>query len=121
MLLAIDQPDASAGSIYNVGDTEVLTVGQVIEVICEELGHEMCASLGVEGADDPRVATIANRRQNRDVVADIMRRCHESANEHVRAIGLLEDSVHPAAGRLRQPRHPARFAVAALRGAGTVA
>lgn len=141
----------------------------------------MCAALGVEGADDPRVATIANRRQNRDVMADIMRRCHESANamstadamarldahkvpcgevfspaalsanEHVRAIGLLEDSVHPAAGRLRQPRHPARFAetpaalggpaptlgqhtdellaelgyddvaIAALRGAGTVA
>ena len=100
----------------------------------------MCAALGVEGADDPRVATIVNRRQNRDVMADIMRRCHESANtmstadamsrfdehkvpcgevvspaalsanEHVRAIGLLEDSVHPAAGRLRQPRHPARFA-----------
>ena len=41
LLLAIDQPDASTGSIYNVGDTEVLTVGQVIEVICEELGREM--------------------------------------------------------------------------------
>jgi crotonobetainyl-CoA:carnitine CoA-transferase CaiB-like acyl-CoA transferase len=100
----------------------------------------MCAALGVEGADDPRVAGIVNRRQNRELMADIMRRCHEAANgmttaeamarfdahkvpcgevvspaalslnEHARAIGLLEDSVHPAAGRLRQPRHPARFA-----------
>jgi formyl-CoA transferase len=26
------------------------------------------------------------------------------------ALGMLEESVHPAAGRLRQPRPPARFA-----------
>lgn len=100
----------------------------------------MCKALRVEGADDPRVAGIVNRRQNRELMADIMRRCHEAANtmttaeamarfdelrvpcgevvspaalstnEHALAIGLLEDSVHPAAGRLRQPRHPARFA-----------
>ena len=41
LLLAVDQPSAAAGSIYNVGDTEVLTVHQVIELICAELGHEM--------------------------------------------------------------------------------
>jgi nucleoside-diphosphate-sugar epimerase len=41
VLLAVDQPTAAAGSIYNVGDTEVLTVHQVIELICRELGHEM--------------------------------------------------------------------------------
>jgi formyl-CoA transferase len=73
-------------------------------------------------------------------MGDIMRRCHEnattmtieeararftefnspfgevvspaelSADPHVQAIGLLEDSVHPTAGPIRQPRHPARFA-----------
>lgn len=41
LLLAVDQPAAAAGSLYNVGDTEVLTVHQVIELICAELGHEM--------------------------------------------------------------------------------
>ena len=34
----------------------------------------------------------------------------ELANDpHAQAIGLFEDSVHPTAGRLRQPRHPAEF------------
>jgi formyl-CoA transferase len=28
---------------------------------------------------------------------------------HIAATGLLEDSVHPVAGRLRQPRPAARF------------
>lgn len=41
LLLAIDQPDAAAGKIFNVGDTEVLTVRQVIELICAELDHEI--------------------------------------------------------------------------------
>jgi formyl-CoA transferase len=34
-------------------------------------------------------------------------RLHE--DPHVRAVGVLEDSQHPTAGRLRQPRPPARF------------
>ncbi len=41
LLLAVDQPHAAAGALYNVGDTEVLTVHQVIELICTELGHDM--------------------------------------------------------------------------------
>lgn len=41
VLLAVDQPDAAAGKVFNVGDSEVLTVRQVIEVICAELDHEM--------------------------------------------------------------------------------
>lgn len=41
LLLAIDQPAAAGGKIFNVGDTEVLTVRQVIELICAELNHEM--------------------------------------------------------------------------------
>jgi len=39
LLLAIDQPDAAAGQILNVGDDEVLTVRQVIELVAAELGH----------------------------------------------------------------------------------
>ncbi len=99
----------------------------------------MCQALDVDGYDDPRVAGIVARRVNTLVMSDIMRRCHESAatmsvaeamhrfdthkvpagvvlspaalssDPHVQAIGLLHDSVHPTAGRLRQPRHPAQF------------
>lgn len=102
--------------------------------------HGMCEALGVEGHDDPRVATIGERRQHPEVMADIMRACHAAApsfttveatrrmealkvpfalvvaqadlpdDAHARAIGLFEESDHPVAGRLRQPRHPARFA-----------
>ncbi|MCU1368255.1 MAG: Epimerase [Ilumatobacteraceae bacterium] len=39
--LAVRQPDAAAGKLFNVGDSEVLTVHQVIELICAELDHEM--------------------------------------------------------------------------------
>jgi nucleoside-diphosphate-sugar epimerase len=41
LLLAIDQPDAAAGKIFNVGDTEVLTIRQVIALICAELDHDI--------------------------------------------------------------------------------
>ena len=41
ILLSIDQPDAAAAKIFNVGDTEVLTIRQVIELICTELDHEL--------------------------------------------------------------------------------
>jgi crotonobetainyl-CoA:carnitine CoA-transferase CaiB-like acyl-CoA transferase len=99
----------------------------------------MCQSFGVDGYDDPRVATIMERAQHRDLVATIMNQCYENAanmttaeaigaleshnvpcgvitapsdldrDPHVQAIGLLEDSKHPVAGALRQPRHPALF------------
>ncbi len=99
----------------------------------------MCQALDVDGYDDPRVAGIAARRTNVELMADIMRRCHASAatmttaqamarfdalkvpagvvlspaalhaDPHVQAIEMLRDSVHPTAGRLRQPRHPAQF------------
>ena len=102
--------------------------------------HGMCRALGVEGHDDPRVATIVERRKNPEATADIMRACHAAAGNftvaevlatmdehrvpfglvvapadlpddpHAIAMGLFEESVHPLAGRLRQPRHPARFA-----------
>lgn len=101
--------------------------------------HGMCEALGVDGHDDPRVATIGERRKHPDVTADILRACHAATlsmtcaeavermdalrvpfglvvpasemheDEHAIAMGLFEESVHPVAGRLRQPRHPARF------------
>jgi nucleoside-diphosphate-sugar epimerase len=41
LLLAIEQPEAAAGKIFNVGDEEVLSVRQVIEVIASALGHRL--------------------------------------------------------------------------------
>jgi crotonobetainyl-CoA:carnitine CoA-transferase CaiB-like acyl-CoA transferase len=99
----------------------------------------MCEALGIDGHDDPRVATIGERRKHRELTGQFMHRCHEAArtmtteqasermqarkvpfglvvsqrdlpdDPHARAIGLFEESDHPVAGRLRQPRHPARF------------
>jgi crotonobetainyl-CoA:carnitine CoA-transferase CaiB-like acyl-CoA transferase len=99
----------------------------------------MCKGFGIEGADDPRVATIVERAQNRDFMQVIMGRCYEAAarlsteeamarleaervpcgvviapeelpeDPHAQAIGLFEESVDPVVGRVRRPRHPARF------------
>jgi nucleoside-diphosphate-sugar epimerase len=41
VLLAVDQPDAGAGRVFNVGDEEVLSVRQVVELIASALGHEL--------------------------------------------------------------------------------
>ena len=40
LLLAVDQPAAAAGHVFNVGDEEVLTVRQVIELVAATLEHE---------------------------------------------------------------------------------
>jgi crotonobetainyl-CoA:carnitine CoA-transferase CaiB-like acyl-CoA transferase len=99
----------------------------------------LCRAFGVDGYDDPRVATIAERAQHRDVSRALVDQCYVVArglttaaamarleaervpcgvvlspaelasDPHAQAIGLLEDSEHPTAGRLRQPRHPTRF------------
>lgn len=101
--------------------------------------HGMCEALGVEGHDDPRVATIGERRKHPEISSAIMSKCHEAAgaftceaisqrmeelkvpfalvvepkdlpnDPHAIAIGLFEEFDHPVAGRVRQPRHPARF------------
>jgi nucleoside-diphosphate-sugar epimerase len=39
VLLAVDRPSAAAGKVFNVGDEEVLTVRQVIELVSGALGH----------------------------------------------------------------------------------
>jgi crotonobetainyl-CoA:carnitine CoA-transferase CaiB-like acyl-CoA transferase len=99
----------------------------------------MCKAFEVPGYDDPRVATIVERMQHRELTAQIMEQCYANAAQmttgeaigaleannvpcgvvvapaelvhdpHAQAIGLLVDSQHPVAGRLRQPRHPAQF------------
>jgi nucleoside-diphosphate-sugar epimerase len=40
LLLAVDQPEASMGEIFNCGDDEKLTIRQVAEIITEELHHD---------------------------------------------------------------------------------
>jgi nucleoside-diphosphate-sugar epimerase len=41
LLLAIDQPAASAGQIYNCGDRAMLTLRQMVEIIADALGHRL--------------------------------------------------------------------------------
>jgi len=100
----------------------------------------MCKALDVEGWDDPRIATVAERIQNRDVLSPIMDMVYakaanltmEQATErfetqrvpfamiltpdqltrdaHALAMGLFVESDHHIVGRTRLPRHPAQFA-----------
>jgi crotonobetainyl-CoA:carnitine CoA-transferase CaiB-like acyl-CoA transferase len=99
----------------------------------------MCQAFGVEGYDDPRVATAAARARHRDVSRAISDRWHEVAatlttaqaverfeahrvpyglvlspaelveDPHAVAIGLFVEDHHPVAGRVRMPRHAAQF------------
>ncbi len=99
----------------------------------------MCRALDVAGWDDPRVKTIAERIQNRDVLEPIMDLCYAHAanllmaeatrrfeaervpfamiltpeqltrDPHAVAIGLFELQDHPIVGKARLPRHPAQF------------
>jgi nucleoside-diphosphate-sugar epimerase len=41
VVAAVEQPERSAGTIFNIGDEEVLTVRQVIELCAHELGADM--------------------------------------------------------------------------------
>jgi len=41
VLLAVDQPEVSAGRIYNCGDTQQFTLSQWVSLICTAMGHEM--------------------------------------------------------------------------------
>jgi crotonobetainyl-CoA:carnitine CoA-transferase CaiB-like acyl-CoA transferase len=99
----------------------------------------MCRALRVEGYDDPRVATVGERRKHREVMDPIMDMCYAQAanltqaeatarfeaervpfamilspeqltrDEHAVAIGLFEEHDHHIVGRTRVPRHPTRF------------
>ena len=99
----------------------------------------MCRALGVEGYDDPRVATSVARFQHMELMAGLMDQCYAAASTltsaeatrrfeaehipyvpilwpeeltqdpHALAVGLFEYQDHPVVGRVRLPRHPARF------------
>jgi crotonobetainyl-CoA:carnitine CoA-transferase CaiB-like acyl-CoA transferase len=101
----------------------------------------MCRAFGVDGWDDPRVASPTLRYRNRDVTGPLMDKCHAAAEKlttaeaiarmdaekvpcgvvlspaelgddpHIKEVGMLVDDVHPVAGRIRQPRHAALFGV----------
>lgn len=100
----------------------------------------MCKALGVDGHDDPRIATIEARTSNREFAADMTDMCYARAagltmaeatatleaervpfamivapdelpdDPHAVAVGLFEYGEHRIAGRMRMPRHPTRFA-----------
>ena len=99
----------------------------------------MCKALDVDGWDDPRVATMTQRREHRDVMEPIMDMVYANAanltqaeatkrfeaqrvpfamilspeqltrDEHAVAIGLFVEDDHHIVGRTRMPRHPTRF------------
>jgi crotonobetainyl-CoA:carnitine CoA-transferase CaiB-like acyl-CoA transferase len=99
----------------------------------------MCRALDVAGWDDPRVATIAERIQHREVLEPIIDLCYAQAanlsmaeatrrfeaervpfamiltpdeltrDPHAVAIGLFEVQDHRIVGKARMPRHPTRF------------
>jgi crotonobetainyl-CoA:carnitine CoA-transferase CaiB-like acyl-CoA transferase len=96
-------------------------------------------AFGIEGAEDPRVATIGERVQHADMTARMMNQCYEVAatlttedamarlnaqrvpcgvvlspaelvdDPHAQAIGLFVERSHDIVGRLRLPRHPILF------------
>jgi crotonobetainyl-CoA:carnitine CoA-transferase CaiB-like acyl-CoA transferase len=99
----------------------------------------MCKALDVEGWDDPRIATVGERIQNRDVLAPVMDMVYAMAanltmeeatvrferervpfamiltpdqltrDAHAVAMGLFVEADHEVVGRTRLPRHPAQF------------
>jgi crotonobetainyl-CoA:carnitine CoA-transferase CaiB-like acyl-CoA transferase len=100
----------------------------------------ICRGVGVDGYDDAKVATIIARRQNPEAFQALLRRVYAAVSSmttaeairgmeaeqapcgavvgppqlhrdpQVVALGMLEESTHPAAGPMRQPRPAARFA-----------
>jgi len=99
----------------------------------------ICKGVGVDGYDAPEVATIMARRSNPDAFKELLQRVLEAVSQmttaeaiagmeaekapcgavlspaqlpddpQVQALGMLEDSVHPLGGRMRQPRPAAQF------------
>jgi crotonobetainyl-CoA:carnitine CoA-transferase CaiB-like acyl-CoA transferase len=99
----------------------------------------MCRALDVEGWDDPRLATMADRNQNRDLSAELVDLCYARAanltmaeatsrfdreripfsmilspdeltrDRHACTVGLFEERDHHVVGRIRFPRHPTQF------------
>jgi crotonobetainyl-CoA:carnitine CoA-transferase CaiB-like acyl-CoA transferase len=99
----------------------------------------MCRALEVEGYDDPAVATVTARYQNREKTNELMDMCYATAanlsqaeaserferervafamvlsteeitdDPHAQAVGMFVDFDHPVVGPARLPRHPTQF------------
>lgn len=99
----------------------------------------LCRAFGVDDSD-PRLQTHADRREHRQFVAEVMETTYAVAatmttaaaiaaleaetvpcgvvlapadlpdDPHAVAVGMFETHDHPVSGRVRHPRHPARFA-----------
>lgn len=62
VLLAVDQPDASAGKSYNCGDLDQLTIRQVVEVVSEALDVRLqTVSVPWEAAGPAKVLALGGR------------------------------------------------------------
>ena len=98
----------------------------------------LCRAFGVDDTDE-RLQTHATRREHRDFVAEVMETTYAVAatmttaaavaaleaetvpcgvvlapadlpdDPHAVAVGMFETHDHPTSGRVRHPRHPARF------------
>ena len=112
--------------------------GIVVPTSAEDF-HGMCRALGVEGWEDPRLASMQARNENREFTEEMVDMCYASAvnlsmaeaterldrervpfgmvlapdqlpeDPHAIAMGLFEEFDHPVVGRTRLPRHPTRF------------
>jgi crotonobetainyl-CoA:carnitine CoA-transferase CaiB-like acyl-CoA transferase len=135
------ESDGSLNSSFNAGFKPMRFVdgwGIVVPTTDADFAG-MCRALDVVGFDDPRIATMAQRRTNRDVLEPVLDMCYAMAanltqaeatarferervayamvlstaeiidDPHARAIGLFTEFDHPIAGRARLPRHPTSF------------
>jgi nucleoside-diphosphate-sugar epimerase len=110
LLLAVDQPAASMGEIFNCGDEERLTIRQVAEIITAELGHDwelisMPSELAVAARPlqmnqlpTHRVLDVSKLRERlgyRDVVParQAVRRTARWLVEHPPALGGYEETA----------------------------
>jgi nucleoside-diphosphate-sugar epimerase len=93
VLLAVDQPQAAAGKVFNAGDEEVLTVRQVIEIIATALDHEFeIVSLPFDLAVPARPMLAQPSATHR--VLDISRARHELGYRDV--VAAREAVAHTA-------------------------
>lgn len=110
LLLAVDQPEASMGEVFNCGDEECLTTRQVAELLADELDHEweligMPADLALPARplmmnhrSTHRVLDLAKLRDRlgyRDVVParEAIRRTGRWLAEHPPAPGGEEEAI----------------------------
>ncbi len=108
-------PTASMPSSFNAGFQPMRFLdgwGIVVPTTDADFAG-MCKALEVEGWDDPRIRTVAERRQNRDVLEPVMDMCYAMAANltQAEAIARFERervAVRHGALRRRDRRRPPR-------------